>query len=55
MWSCIGIDPGGHMARVTAIGPNSIWLLPPDFQVPLPRLQSMRALTRPSAWNCSVY
>jgi hypothetical protein len=38
-----------------ASGPNSSWLGPSDFQVPLPRLQSIRIATRPSALNAIVY
>src|SRR5688572_19805461 len=53
MWSCS--DPGGHWARVSAIGPNSIWFRPADFQVPRPRLQSRRTLTLPSAAKATVY
>ena len=32
MWSCS--EPGGQAARVTAIGPNSTWPGPADFQPP---------------------
>src|SRR5688500_17559569 len=53
MWSCS--EPGAHAARVIAIGPSSSWFLPADFQLPRPRLQSMRASTLPSALNRIVY
>lgn len=45
----------GHFARVSASGPNSIWFGPLDFQVPRPRLQSIRAVSRPPAPNSIVY
>src|SRR6202008_4888472 len=48
-------ESGGHIARVSAIGPSSSWPFSADFQLPLPRLQSMRALSLPSAPKASVY
>src|SRR3954454_4440532 len=53
IWSCS--EPGGHCARVAAMGPNSSWFGPADFHPPRARLQSMRALTIPSASKASVY
>src|SRR3954466_14148528 len=48
-------DPGGHCARVAAIGPNSSRFGPLDFHPPRARLQSIRALTTPSGSKASVY
>src|SRR5688572_4267989 len=48
------MDPGGQAARVSASGPSSR-AGPEDFQVPRPRLQSMRALRLPSDLNSIVY
>src|SRR5262245_50421486 len=46
---------GGQNARVSAMGPNWRSLAPDDFHVPLPRLQSIRTLTRPSVPKATVY
>src|SRR5688572_30048416 len=48
-------EPGGHAARVSASWLNSIWPGAGDFHLPLPRLQSMRMVTPPSASNSIVY
>src|SRR5215469_6809553 len=48
-------ESGGHIARVVAIGPNSSLPGSSDFQVPLPRLQSILTATRPSVRKVSVY
>src|SRR5687767_3630967 len=48
-------DPAGHIARVRASGPNSSRDGAEEVQAPLPRLQSIRALTRPSVPNAIVY
>src|SRR6185503_9122988 len=48
-------DPGGHCARVIAIGPNSSRWGPSDCHEPRARLQSMRAARMPSSPNSKVY
>src|SRR5262245_50128041 len=53
MWSWS--DPGGHIARVSAIGPNSSRFGPGELHDPRPRLQSMRAATTPSVPKAIVY
>src|SRR5438874_969232 len=44
-----------HIARVSASGPNWSLFGAEDFHVPIPRLQSTRALTRPFLSKVTVY
>src|SRR5213594_3022203 len=53
MWSCS--EPGGHIARVSASGPNWSWFGPGEVHVPRPRLQSNRTFRVPSAVKGMVY
>ena len=47
-------EPTGHIARVSASGPNSTLPGPEDFQLPRPRLQSKRTLSTPLVPNPMV-